>query len=137
MELDTSLPSLDAQQEQHPFTIIVGTGRCGSTMLSNLLREHPGVLSLSEFFALLEGPKFGDEVLDASQFWSLIGIPGPGINGMMRRGIRIAEFLYPVSAHYFHRSRAAQRGVGTQSCQAGTPAALHPDRSPSATAPGP
>ena len=77
--------------EKQPLTIIVGTGRCGSTMLSNLLREHPSVLSLSEFFALLEGPKFSDEVLDASQFWSLIGIPGPGINGMMRRGIQIAE----------------------------------------------
>ena len=30
-------------------TFVVGTGRCGSTMLSNMLREHPKVLSLSEF----------------------------------------------------------------------------------------
>ena len=97
MEQDATASPIDAQQEQHPLIIIVGTGRCGSTMLSNLLRQHPDVLSLSEFFALLEGPKFGEEVLDASQFWNLIGIPGPGINGMMRRGIQITEFLYPIT----------------------------------------
>ena len=34
-------------------TFIVGTGRCGSTMLSNMLREHPKVLSLSEFLPSL------------------------------------------------------------------------------------
>lgn len=32
-------------------TFVVGTGRCGSTMLSNMLRQHPRVLSLSEFYA--------------------------------------------------------------------------------------
>lgn len=98
MSQDANAPAFDAPQEQHPLTIIVGTGRCGSTMLSNLLREHPAVLSLSEFFALLEGPKFSEEVLDASQFWTLIGIPGRQINAMLRRGIQIAEFLYPITA---------------------------------------
>ena len=34
-------------------TFVVGTGRCGSTMLSNMLRGHPHVLSWSEFFALI------------------------------------------------------------------------------------
>jgi Sulfotransferase family len=33
---------------------IVGTGRCGSTMLSNMLRCHPGVLSFAEFFSTLD-----------------------------------------------------------------------------------
>ena len=33
------------------LTFVVGTGRCGSTLLSRLLREHPDVLSMSEFFS--------------------------------------------------------------------------------------
>jgi Sulfotransferase family len=33
-----------------PMTIVVGTGRCGSTMLSRILQMHPDVLSLSEFW---------------------------------------------------------------------------------------
>ena len=32
---------------------IVGTGRCGSTMLSDVLRRHPDILSVSEFFTLV------------------------------------------------------------------------------------
>ena len=35
------------------LTFVVGTGRCGSTLLSRLLREHPDVLSMSEFFSTL------------------------------------------------------------------------------------
>jgi hypothetical protein len=33
-----------------PGVIVVSTGRCGSTMLSNMLRLNPEILSLSEFF---------------------------------------------------------------------------------------
>jgi len=32
-------------------TSAVGTGRCGSPMLSNLIREHPFILRLSEFYS--------------------------------------------------------------------------------------
>ena len=39
-------------------TFVVGTGRCGSTMLSNMLREHPQVLSLSEFFSMISDAGF-------------------------------------------------------------------------------
>jgi len=33
---------------------IVGTGRCGSTMLSRMLQEHPDTLSILEFFSTLD-----------------------------------------------------------------------------------
>jgi hypothetical protein len=36
-----------------PGTFVVSTGRCGSTMLTNMLRLNPDILSLSEFFSLL------------------------------------------------------------------------------------
>lgn len=56
---------------------LVGTGRCGSTTLSNMLREHPKVLSLSEFFLLLtdglrtQAP-FSQEIMDGRRFWSIL-----------------------------------------------------------------
>ena len=36
-----------------PGVFVVSTGHCGSTMLSNMLRLNPEILSLSEFLALL------------------------------------------------------------------------------------
>jgi putative sulfotransferase len=54
-----------------PF-FVVGTGRCGSTMISAFLGKHPAVLSLSEFFstitdmASLTPQVFPEGVIDAS-----------------------------------------------------------------------
>lgn len=48
---------------------VIGTGRCGSTLLSTLLAQHPQALVLSEFFGgldfingLRDGPVSGDEL---------------------------------------------------------------------------
>src|SRR5437660_2815005 len=80
------------------MTIVVGTGRCGSTMISNIVRKHPDVLSMSEFFVLLEGARFREGMVDASQFWKLLSTPSPFITHMLRHNIKAQEFLYPVSA---------------------------------------
>ena len=34
-----------------PPAFVLNTGRCGSTLLSDVLNSHPRVLSLSEFFS--------------------------------------------------------------------------------------
>src|SRR5689334_7066518 len=83
---------------ENNLTIVVGTGRCGSTMISNLVRQHPDVLSMSEFFVLLEGARFREGVVDAAQFWKLLSTPSPFITHMLRHHIKAQEFLYPVSA---------------------------------------
>ena len=36
-----------------PPVFILSTGRCGSTMVSNILNRHPQVLSLSEFISYI------------------------------------------------------------------------------------
>jgi fatty acid desaturase len=57
---------------------VVGTGRCGSTMLSDLLREHDRVLSLSEFFCFTTdfggriAQAFSPEPVDSAQLWEII-----------------------------------------------------------------
>jgi Sulfotransferase family len=82
-------------------TFVVGTGRCGSTMLSNMLREHPNVLSLSEFFVMVSDSgvrfpqMFSPEPVDAREFWELIS--SVTVMGKFQRNQRISppEHIYP------------------------------------------
>jgi hypothetical protein len=83
------------------LTFVVGTGRCGSTMLSRLLREHPEVLSMSEFFSTLRiaaasGPAgFPVSDMDGAQLWRLLATPFPMLDAMISGGLRTDEMLYP------------------------------------------
>jgi hypothetical protein len=48
---------------------VVGTGRCGSTMLTRLLAQHPDVMLLSEFFAALDRHQmFSTELISGERF---------------------------------------------------------------------
>ena len=80
--------------EQAPI-FIVGTGRCGSTLLSTLLRRNPFVLSLSEFLTFLRPYTFAQEWLDGAQFWRLLSLPRPTHTVLLRHGLEVEEFLYP------------------------------------------
>jgi len=72
---------------------VVGTGRCGSTMISDMLRKHPTVLSLSELFAAvtdlmtLVPQAFPTGVIDASHFWRILSTPYPKTSLMKRYGL--------------------------------------------------
>ena len=74
--------------------LIVGTGRCGSTMMSELVRLHPRMLSVSEFFvslgskALVGGPLAGEEVCER------LTTLGPALALTLRDGVRSADVLY-------------------------------------------
>lgn len=98
MTEEITLTQPESTQESSPLTIVVGTGRCGSTMLSNLLWEHPDVLSLSEFFILVEGQQLHKEVLDGAQFWTRLSTPRAEMTALLRQGLRFPELLYPVSS---------------------------------------
>lgn len=67
---------------------VVTTGRCGSTLLSQLLREHPAVLSLSEFFAFLQSPSFRafpEQPMTGAEFWAVLSTPRPEIVSIVRQ----------------------------------------------------
>ena len=82
---------------------IVGTGRCGSTMLTQLLHQHPDILSLSEVFTFLSdlGGKlalvFSDENICGLQFWQLLADTAPRETLMLKQQIAIPEVLYPLN----------------------------------------
>lgn len=67
---------------------IVTTGRCGSTLLSELLREHPAVLSLSGFFTALHSPSvpaFPRQPITGAEFWTLLSTTRPETAAVWRR----------------------------------------------------
>ena len=77
---------------------IVGTGRCGSTILSDMVRLHPDVLSLSELFTSLGGPGPADRTMNGTEFWDFIAAPRYGQRQMLRVA-RFKEILYPISSN--------------------------------------
>ncbi len=90
-----------------PLTFVVGTGRCGSTLLSRVLREHPDVLCMSEFFGILRlagasgrsGFPVGD--LTGAELWDLLARPFPMLDAMVAAGLRTAEMIYPFGTGRF------------------------------------
>jgi putative sulfotransferase len=71
-----------------PPVFIVGTGRCGSTMMSNVVRLHSRLLSLSEFFTSLAGRAFTLRELDGERFWQLLTGLSPIAGKMLAKGGR-------------------------------------------------
>ena len=73
---------------------IISTGRCGSTLVSELLLTHPAVLSLSELFAMLQsdslGPFPADE-LDGPEMWRVLSTPRAEITEMQRYQVSQCE----------------------------------------------
>ncbi|MGA6161801.1 sulfotransferase family protein [Amycolatopsis magusensis] len=91
-----------------PLTFVVGTGRTGSTALSQLLNHHPDVLSLNELFAAVGGERaLPRGPLSGAQFWRLLAEPNAAFDEMIRLGAGLPEFLYPRSPGRF----SAETGI--------------------------
>ncbi len=87
---------------------IVGTGRCGSTLLSRMLAEDQSLLMVFEFFSGLDiTRRFSADLLDGEAFATLISQETPAVTMAMRRGYEVAEIVYPFGT----RSRY-KRGEG-------------------------
>ena len=77
-----------------PPVLVLGTGRCGSTMVSNVLNRHPRVLSLSEFFSFVGMQPFGHRRLSGDRMWAFCSRQ-QNRTRLMLRG-RYEELLYPL-----------------------------------------
>jgi len=89
-----SRPGLETGERVQRF--VVGTGRCGSTLLSRMLAECPGVASLFEFFNGLDFERrFAPEPISGAAFAELISREQPMATAVLRRGYRVEEIVYP------------------------------------------
>jgi hypothetical protein len=88
-----------------PLTFVVGTGRCGSTLLSRLLHLHPEVLSVSEFFTgLTDGWRdfsLPAHDMDGQEFWELVSAPTVYIDALIQAGLTMPELCYPYGTGRF------------------------------------
>jgi Sulfotransferase family len=84
------------------LTIVVGTGRCGSTMLSHLLRMHPDVLSLDEFWNCFRHTEGSIPVHDMAgdEFWRRLTVSAFSYDGLVRSGIKRVEYSFPTRFDY-------------------------------------
>ncbi|MBJ20208.1 MAG: sulfotransferase [bacterium] len=74
---------------------VVGSGRCGSTLLSRMLDAHPDVVSIFEFFTGLDVMRRFSAELDASTLVSLLGAEQGFVTAALRRGHTAEEIVYP------------------------------------------
>jgi hypothetical protein len=80
---------------QRPL-FIVGTGRCGSTLLSEMIRLHPRVLSVSEWFAVLgEMRALEDKHVDACVFWDMLTLATRDAAELLARHPKLPELRAP------------------------------------------
>ncbi|MEQ9138627.1 MAG: sulfotransferase [Thalassobaculum sp.] len=78
--------------------LILSTGRCGSTLVSEMLNRHPGVLSLSEFFVPLGLEAFAWRRLSGERMWRILTRQSPALHAMLKGGHVVDEGLYPHDA---------------------------------------
>ena len=75
---------------------IVGTGRCGSTLLSRMLSSNTAVLNIFEFFSGLDlARRFDSTPTDGICFASMLEHDTPALTMTMKRGYEIDEVVYP------------------------------------------
>jgi len=75
---------------------IVGSGRCGSTLLSRMLACHPQVASLFEYFNGIDmSRRFAPEPVPGKHLAELVSAEQPFVTAVLRRGYDVAEIVYP------------------------------------------
>ncbi len=75
-------------------TFIVSTGRCGSTMLSNMVRRHPDILSVSEFLTSLASRALRGGRMTGEAVFRRLDTLSPAGRALLDNGLFIDEFLY-------------------------------------------
>ncbi len=75
---------------------VVGTGRCGSTLLSQMLDRSPEMQSVFEFLNGLPGDRrLSPKPISGDEAWDIISTPHPFITMATSRHYDVEEIVYP------------------------------------------
>lgn len=75
---------------------VVGTGRCGSTLLSKMLAESPEMLSVFEYFNGLNGERrLAAAPVSGQEMWEVLSGPHPFVTMVTSRHFDVDEIDYP------------------------------------------
>lgn len=80
--------------------IVISNGRCGSTLLSNLIADEPDTLSLHEFFMSAASGVLTEEVVTGSEYWRRLSRPKPEFAELCRIGRVPKEVRYPSDGRF-------------------------------------
>jgi putative sulfotransferase len=83
-------------------SIIVSNGRCGSTLLSDLIAEEPDTLSVQEFFTAVPWAPAAQR-MDGRAYWAILSSPLPEVVTLVRLGMPPKELRYPASGRWADR----------------------------------
>ena len=115
----------EGTMEPIPPVLVLSTGRCGSTMISDVLNLHPDVLSLSEVFSLLGPLALFGKRLSGKAMWALCSRQNPALRVLLSADTIVSEILYPfggprarydtlnVAAHPVHHAAPPDTGLRT------------------------
>jgi len=78
---------------------VIGTGRCGSTLLSRMLSENPEVLNVFELFSGIDQFfRFRRDPVAGAELAARLREDHPMLTMVMRRGYEVPEVVYPFGA---------------------------------------
>ncbi|WP_433458174.1 hypothetical protein [Micromonospora sp. CA-248212] len=84
-------------------SIIISNGRCGSTLLSDLIAEQPETLSAQEFFMSVAPWARSSEVLTGAAYWAVLSSPKAELATLFRIGLPPKEVRYPATGRWADR----------------------------------
>ena len=82
--------------------LILGSARCGSTLVSRILRLHPDILSLSELFAAAGSYAFRPARVSGARFWARLSTPSRAFSAIANPEAAPGEFLYGAAPYPAH-----------------------------------
>ncbi|ASW54382.1 sulfotransferase domain-containing protein [Plantactinospora sp. KBS50] len=90
-------------------SIIISNGRCGSTLLSDLIHEEPDTLSAQEFFMAMAPWARSAEVLTGPEYWAVLASPKAELSTLFRIGLPPKEVRYPKTGRWADRLTSLPR----------------------------
>lgn len=84
-------------------SIIISSGRCGSTLLSDLIAEEPETFSAQEFFMAMAPWSRSGEVISGRQYWEFVSSPKAELATLFRIGLPPKELHYPATGRWADR----------------------------------